>query len=157
MLQDYDVKFASKFVPGIHKINVSFEKAIVRKIYYLHRRLEANNILQNGGKLKNKIGKQFKKMRFLINKLWESRKYYAKNDLMLLSDHLDFAMPKDKFKDMRDFTKKVVPVQDKITQIINFPGYKRPSDMTLKAKDKSNYKFTSKEVMFRTKNSIKYF
>ena len=72
---------------------------------------------------------------------------------MLLNDHLDFALPKDKFKDLRDFTKKVVPVQDKITQIINFPGYKHPSDMPAPKKDKNNYKFTSKEVIFRTKNS----
>ena len=73
---------------------------------------------------------------------------------MLLNDHLDLEIPKDKFKDMRDFTKKVVPVQDKITQIINFPGYKRPSDMTPEKKDHSNYNFTSKDFMFRTKNSI---
>lgn len=52
MLQDYDVKFASKFVPGIHKINVSYEKAIVRKYLVYYRIMKTKTILLNGGKSK---------------------------------------------------------------------------------------------------------
>jgi hypothetical protein len=86
-------------------------------------------------------------------KLWEKRKYFAKDDLLYLQDHCDIELPKDKFKDNRNLSKNDIPVQEKVTKLSVFPGYKISSELRLATNSqKKEYKFTTTEVKFRPKN-----
>mmetsp|Transcript_31607 Transcript_31607/g.28003 ORF Transcript_31607/g.28003 Transcript_31607/m.28003 type:complete len:201 (+) Transcript_31607:863-1465(+) len=118
MIKDYEAKFASKVSPGIHKIGLSFQNIIKNKGF-------------EGSKEWWKIGKEVESKGNEIShkRLWDTRKYYAKNDNFVVQDHLDSQVPNDTFKDNRDFTKVEKKVAEKVTNITNFPGYRNLSDM----------------------------
>jgi len=121
IIEDYKNKFASKYRPANNKTGFSFKKIIVSLINLIIVRNLMTFYLKNGGELEKM---NFLSMKILIIDYGRQENILQNNELLSIQDHVECELPKDKFKDNRNFTKieKVLP--KKITQIINFPGFK---------------------------------